>query len=1123
MDRTLDHQVNERDVLELSGADALCAFFSTLGYDTSKRIVQQPGHLGITAEATLRQIRRIERLADEDGLFQVYLFELKSVTVMTTRALARAFRNRAGNYLLVLTADFERLDLVLLSRVIPDAGDDSGIGNRQVDIVPKVLTVERRKPDQVRLRVLRRLTRTEPDPIAQFEKLAAAFDTAYWSSESFNNRALFSDYFLEQRLRERAEWTEDPKTVYSELLKLYQGAASRLFNCDEAAVRADVIEPAVRALGFSFRFGKKADSDSTEPDYVLTGGGGAKPLAFCLAYTWGRSLDGKDPQRDKQTPDENPGLVVVSLLEKNVAPWGIVTNGKIWRLYSAGAHSRATNYFEQDLEEILLQTGPLAHDPARSFRYFWLLFRRQAFEPATAGSPGQPAGVSFDDAVLAGSKDYAKRLGERLKDRVFKEVFPHLARGFIEDLKGSNKWRTKDERAQLDEVYCGTLSLLYRLLFLLYAESRDLLPVRETRDYFEISLDKIKKEITERAGGVCDEADGRICAAYTDGSFELYGRLARLFSIIDKGSPDQNVPFYNGGLFMTDPEADDCSPEAESARFLRSAAVPDCHLALAIDLLARDEDEKSHALVFIDYKSLGVRQLGSIYEGLLEFDLRIAGEDLGIIKDKGSELYVALDRMDPDAAGRAAKRGNVVRRGEIYLENDKHERRATGSYYTPDHIVKYIVAHAVGPVLEAKLDTLRPALRRAEIERKAFEKKEAEKVRHGMKAAPAGLLSDADRKIVDEIFGLKVLDPAMGSGHFLVETVDFITEKIINFLNGFRWNPATAHLEEMRRSIASGLEDQGITIDARRLVDVNLLKRHVLKRCIYGVDLNPMAVELAKVSLWLDCFTLGAPLSFLDHHLRCGNSLIGATEKDLHDAEKGQLDLLGGSRFEGAKTAVGGMIAVGALPDVTTAQVKESRRQYGIASAALDPVKRIFDVWTSQWFGNEPSFDGKGKRKIEHNPAIKFIRSGRAQDWAYNPAAVYPKLPKHHMEVVDKALAAATEKRFFHWELEFPEVFYGPRPGTARGFERIEGAGFDAVIGNPPYVRVQKLRQYDPDAVDYLGERYASAVSNFDIYLPFFEKGLEICRGNVSYIAPNKWFATDYGRGLRKLLAEKRA
>jgi len=107
---------------------------------------------------------------------------------------------------------------------------------------------------------------------------------------------------------------------------------------------------------------------------------------------------------------------------------------------------------------------------------------------------------------------------------------------------------------------------------------------------------------------------------------------------------------------------------------------------------------------------------------------------------------------------------------------------------------------------------------------------------------------------------------------------------MIDFLNGFPWNPVMATLKETRETILKEMEKQNITIDETRLNDLNLLKRHVLKRCIYGVDLNPMAVELAKVSLWLDCFTLGAPLSFLDHHLKYGNSLIGATVAEVKEA-----------------------------------------------------------------------------------------------------------------------------------------------------------------------------------------------------------------------------------------------
>ncbi|NCO90114.1 MAG: hypothetical protein GW880_02190, partial [Armatimonadetes bacterium] len=146
------------------------------------------------------------------------------------------------------------------------------------------------------------------------------------------------------------------------------------------------------------------------------------------------------------------------------------------------------------------------------------------------------------------------------------------------------------------------------------------------------------------------------------------------------------------------------------------------------------------------------------------------------------------------------------------------------------------------------------------------------------------LVAQSFRDAVDELFDVKVLDPAMGSGHFLVEAVDFITDKTIDFLNGFPWNPVTATLNQTRDAILGEMRKKEVNLNPARLTDINLLKRHVLKRCIYGVDLNPMAVELAKVSLWLDCFTLGAPLSFLDHHLKCGNSLIGAKVAEVRRA-----------------------------------------------------------------------------------------------------------------------------------------------------------------------------------------------------------------------------------------------
>src|SRR5947207_9230199 len=226
----LDRELRARDVQDLSNSDAIAAFFATLGYRTEARREQTAANLGILAEGLQRPIRRIELLADHEGLFQVYLFELASVTVAHTRALARVFRNRAGNFLLVLTSDFERIDFVGLERYLPEPnGEESrrNITTPQSRIRLRTLTVERRKPTAVHLRVLRRFTWTELDAIAQHRKVLAAFDLAEWSEELFNNRALFSDYYLLTRLRERAEWHEDPKPAFRALREHFRGAGAR--------------------------------------------------------------------------------------------------------------------------------------------------------------------------------------------------------------------------------------------------------------------------------------------------------------------------------------------------------------------------------------------------------------------------------------------------------------------------------------------------------------------------------------------------------------------------------------------------------------------------------------------------------------------------------------------------------------------------------------------------------------------------------------------------------------------------------------------------------------------------------------------------------------------------------
>ena len=782
-----------------------------------------------------------------------------------------------------------------------------------------------------------------------------------------------------------------------------------------------------------------------------------KPLALCLAYTWGRNLDGKDELCDNQTPDENPGAMVVTLLDSGEADWAIVTNGKTWRLYSAKAHSRATNYYEIDLEETLAQ--PPAH-LEHAFRYFWLFFRSAAFIPAERLVDGEKRLMCFLDSLMSESERYARELGERLKDRVFFDIFPHFARGFIIYAR-----RTGQLPANLDSLDAGernhllepffsaTLTFLYRLLFLLYAESRDLLPVREVRGYHEKSLERLKRQVAEKAGTIEDQAPGKLKVAYTDLSTAFYDRLQELFDAVDEGDAALNVPVYNGGLFMTQPDPADISQEADVARFLADCKIPDRALALGLDLMARDMDEKRHDLTFIDYKSLGVRQLGSIYEGLLEFKLRVAPEVMALVKGKKTEEVIpyaeAQQKKLPILKERRGKdaRDKTLPKGAVYLENDRRERKATGSYYTPDYIVKYIVEHTVGPVLTEKLEALRPIFREAEktlkVERdkaKALGRKDISSENETYKKF---------RKTLNEVlFDLKVLDPAMGSGHFLVEAVDYIT-------------------------------------------DLNLLKRRVLKSCIYGVDLNPMAVELAKVSLWLDCFTLGAPLSFLDHHMKCGNSLIGGNVQEVQDALTFSL---WGNQFTYLLNATELMRKVGELSDVTAQEVAASRQAYKGAYDALAPFKRLLNVWISEYFGI------KGAKHITQEHAGAIVDDN------------YSKANQEDKKAIETALALAKDKRFFHWELEFPEVFFDET-------KHKENGGFDAVVGNPPYVRQEGLGD-DKIAFKAMYEVFNSIA---DLYTYFIERGhVLLCPGGrFGMITANKFMRANYGEVLRSFLTRK--
>jgi type I restriction-modification system DNA methylase subunit len=1125
----LDRDLQVVDITRLTSADALAAFLHNLGYPTNQRATLSPEGIGLPSGGpTVRQMELLSE--DADGFLQVIFVQLHSVTAKARADLVRAFgKGSVADRLLILTSDFDTLEFVLIEK---EAGTAASKGKSPTTkLRSRVFVVPRRWPQQM-LRIVRRLTYTMDDGLRQYDKLRGVFDAAHFSGTYFINRALFSDHYLETRLKDDPAWSAISPGPAFESVRRFLDTRNELQAQPLATVCQEFFDPLWSVLGFR---AKRIDRKPGEVagDYELRDANDQK-RTVALTYPWGRWLDGPDPN-DPDRSAENPGAAVVTLLERGDADWVIVTNGQLWRLYSKAAHSRSTNFYEVDLPDVLIASG--LSDPNEAFRYWWLFFRVQAFLPVEGD-----AEECWLDTVAQGSRDYASEVEQELKRRVFYDVVPALAHGFLHDRSTRLGRRAQPTETELEQIRQGTLTLLYRLLFLLYAESRDLLPVHEA-EYYKLSLKSLKEEISAKAGVAESESDGKLSLEFKKSSTAIYDRLADpeqgLFAALANGRPAANVPRYNGGLFRLDPEEASDDHEREIAEFLNTHKVPDRFLAAAIDRLARVEDSRTYQLAFVDYKSLGVRQLGSIYEGLLEFKLRIAEEDLAVTDRKKLGDWISLDRS---RSGSRRKTVREVHQGDPYLVRDKSERKATGSYYTPDHIVEYIVENTVGPVLKRKTEALRAKLREAE---KAYHRQlgnaranptallghaAGEAWRTRRKADPTAKPTEADfrayaahqafhenddhKKLVEELFDLKVLDPAMGSGHFLVEAVDFITDELLHFLNAFPVNPVALALDRTREAILTSLREQGIETDEflrRQLTDVHLLKRHVLKRCIYGVDLNPLATELAKVSLWLDAFTLGAPLSFLDHHLRTGNSLIGSSVAELEAAVEGQLFKIDESHL---LRAVQSVLLVSRLADATASEVAESKRAFDEARRTLASYRILLDILVARHFGH----DKAAPVLLEMAPSLD-PSSGEALMLSFRGKVREEKLRIVKEDTLDQIEALAKERGFFHWDLEFPEVFYEfTGIGESKIQRRSEGeAGFDVVVGNPPYGPLpMPIREY-------AGSLYRCASGKPDVYGYFFERVLSLISegGRLAFITPHTWLTLKAFAALRRQLLEQ--
>lgn len=471
--------------------------------------------------------------------------------------------------------------------------------------------------------------------------------------------------------------------------------------------------------------------------------------------------------------------------------------------------------------------------------------------------------------------------------------------------------------------------------------------------------------------------------------------LARLSGAIETGDAALGLPPYNGGLFS-----------AAAAPLLARARLPDATLGELLDDLSREGEGTARRL--INFRDLSVQQLGSIYERLLEFAIVAEGGGVGI-------------RLDAFA------------------------RKNTGSYYTPEELVRLIIRRAIRPLLAERRENFQAAAKRLAADRRPKAERLAELQRHD----PA-----------EAFLSLRVLDPAMGSGHFLVSLVDWLTDETLaaqqEATAGVAWaeyvSPLAGKIAAIRAHIRAQAQANGWELREEHLDDRHLVRRIVLKRVIYGVDLNPMAVELAKLSLWLHSFMVGAPLSFLDHHLRCGDSLFGEFVHQAEDFVRARGRLLIGQAVVQARQAARGMTMIEELTDADIAEVRQSAATFESVEAATRPRARFLDlIHAARWLAPDlPDIEARSLSCLLDGVLGDPVPIAAGAAAPGGPARTERQAAER---LLAKARALAEERRFLHWEVAFPGVW--------KDWESVHPqGGFDAVIGNPPWDRM-KLQEVE--------------------------------------------------------------
>ncbi|MBC8383858.1 MAG: N-6 DNA methylase, partial [Candidatus Cloacimonetes bacterium] len=772
------------------------------------------------------------------------------------------------------------------------------------------------------------------------------------------------------------------------------------------------IKPFFAAFSYDLQF-QRGDVHSGDFTFYLSHRGWDQESApYIHSVQWDQYLDAKTSDgRNTYSPHDTMQRFLISSKEHT---WGIVTNGKKLRLLRDFHHETRKAYIEFDLETLF--QGRNFSD----FRLLWRLIHPSRFFPTPDSNESRL------EQMFVESKAAGVSIGEDLKLNV-RIAIEELANGFLYSTHGLTD-KLVDDPTKCAEFHHQLLRVIYRILFLLYAEQRNLMPIRSSLYFKEYSISAIREKIES---GMILEDD------FTD----LWEGLKVTFEMVRQGVDTMGIPNYNGLLF-----------DPGEIEWLASCTCKNSQLLTAIRYMTTME--KGGLLQRISYVELDVDEIGAIYESLLDYIPRVS-----------SQLEIFEDVMLIDGKHKNTTREIASR--TFFLDPRGTNRKSSGTYYTNPGLVNALIESALKPVMEQRL---------------------------------AGAEKDKESQI-NALLSLDVCDPAAGSGAFLIASTEFLGEKlaVLQTQDEYPSDKAIRHA-----------------------------RRDVLRHCIYGVDLNPLAVELCKVSLWLISATDDLPLNFLDHHIKCGNSLIGTTPElikkgippdafnpvigdekhvcterkkqarnDVKDLKSGQLygmfmpkseNLIFTQKTDFAEE----------YSENTTDEINELIQDYQHSQRdeSFTYKKFIADYWTAAFFWQHKDLAKSPlERGVPNDFGTGCVRPSQwleKQDDSSPPQRSEKEYPNNHIlfdlmkgnreavspEIASEVKELAGNYKFFHWYLEFPQVF--------------EKGGFDCMLGNPPWDNVQPEEKqffatYDPEIAEMSGNNRKKAIeslieSNSDLY-----------------------------------------